>query len=168
MLHNLLPAVHAVRDVETDLPELTDGILLKLLPDLHGVHLLPLLLLSVKKAHIDLHEINCYYETVNKRKLIALGGKAMITEFGKTVTMNVLNRMKNPEIFYCLERIIEPEPGEFCYLLEQDKRLRPIKMLDGQLWGTHGFSNFWRWIDLESGKEESGYGGFYKLVPSVS
>jgi len=38
-----------------------------------------------------------------------------------------------------------------------------VKITDGQYWGTHGLSNFWRWRRVKKDgslakKEESGYG----------
>lgn len=90
----------------------------------------------------------------------------MVTELAKTIMEKTFNQIKNTGIYYGLEKIMEPLPGEICYLLEDGMKIRPIKISGGQLWGTHGFSNFWYWVDLESGKEESGYGGFYKLVPA--
>lgn len=39
---------------------------------------------------------------------------------------------------------------------------RKVKITKGQLWGTHGFSNFWYWREVKPngklGKEECGYG----------
>lgn len=40
---------------------------------------------------------------------------------------------------------------------------RPVKIVDGQYWGEHGVSNFWRWKEVLkdgslSDKTEYGYG----------
>lgn len=35
---------------------------------------------------------------------------------------------------------------------------RWVKITTGQYWGSHGVSNHWRWQDVETGEEGSGYG----------
>lgn len=58
-------------------------------------------------------------------------------------------------------RIISPEVGSIVFLKE-DGRFIPVKILRGQFYGKHGVSNFWYWMNLETNKEEHGYGCFYK------
>lgn len=58
--------------------------------------------------------------------------------------------------------IIEPNPGDVCFIADNEE-LIPVKIIDGKLYGTHGFSNTWTWENLFSGKEEIGYGGFFTI-----
>ena len=87
----------------------------------------------------------------------------MVSDFSKSVTMRAIGRAANPGICYRLKPLLEPEPCQICYILDENLELRPIKILGGRLWGSRGFSNVWNWIDLETGKEDGGYGGFYIL-----
>lgn len=45
-------------------------------------------------------------------------------------------------------------------VMHPDGRL--VKITGGQLWGMHGFSNFWHWREVKDdgslGPDESGYG----------
>lgn len=83
---------------------------------------------------------------------------------GKEITMQALSQTTSKEILYKLIPLWEPQKNEICYILDMEGNIHPIKIIDGQLWVTYGFSNFWHWINLETGKNENGYGGFYKLI----
>lgn len=61
-------------------------------------------------------------------------------------------------------RIDNPDVGEIC-LVVHEGNLYPCVILSGCYLDPvyHRVSNFWHWRNLSTGKEESGYGNFYKV-----
>lgn len=50
---------------------------------------------------------------------------------------------------------------------------RSVKIVSGQYWGTHGLSNYWSWVPVDSkgnptGPKESGYGWEPELIVRLS
>lgn len=60
------------------------------------------------------------------------------------------------------DRILNPKKGSEC-ILKKDGRDIPVKIIDGSFYRNGRVSNFWDWINLETGKKEYGYGNFFKM-----
>ena len=64
--------------------------------------------------------------------------------------------------------VAEPEIGnEIYYIANKDSGLfEPCIIKSGCYLDPtfHRLSNFWTWLNLATGKEESGYGGFVKII----
>lgn len=70
--------------------------------------------------------------------------------------------MSKEELKEEFERVVEPEIGSEVYFKDGDN-LTLVKITNGEFWNyKYGrLSNFWYWTNLETGKEEYGYGNFY-------
>lgn len=63
-----------------------------------------------------------------------------------------------------LKRVSEP-PLNTVVFNAQDDVIFPCIVKEGQFFAKNGrLSNFWRWINLYTMKEESGYGCFYVVA----
>ena len=64
--------------------------------------------------------------------------------------------------------VVEPEIGtEIYYIANKDSGiLEPCIVKEGCYLDPvyHRASNFWTWLNLATGKEEKGYGGFVKIM----
>jgi hypothetical protein len=47
------------------------------------------------------------------------------------------------------------------YLHPQDG---PVRITDGEWWGTYGLSNFWFWTVLSTGEAKKGYAGAWPEI----
>ena len=59
--------------------------------------------------------------------------------------------------------ILDPPKRSKCLFKTDDGRFIPVRIKDGSFYIDGRVSNFWTWINLETGKEEHGYGCFYKM-----
>ena len=61
-------------------------------------------------------------------------------------------------------KVTSPDVGDIC-LVGHEGELYPCVILSGCYFDPvyNRLSNFWHWRNLITGKEESGYGNFYKV-----
>jgi len=69
--------------------------------------------------------------------------------------------MDNTNFYF--KKVNEPKiDGEY-FQYDKDRNIMfPCVVTDGQYYGQHGVSNFWYYKNLQTGKEESGYGCFFE------
>ena len=67
------------------------------------------------------------------------------------------------EIFF--QKVLEPAIGEIYFQFDRFTGF-PVLIISGQYNDpeTGRLSNYWYWINLQTGERESGYGCFYKLL----
>lgn len=63
------------------------------------------------------------------------------------------------------KKIREPKIGNTYFQYDKDKNIMfPCIVIDGQYYGLENrLSNFWTYKNLQTGKEESGYGCFFEV-----
>jgi len=69
--------------------------------------------------------------------------------------------MENINVYF--KRVNEPKIGGEYFQYDKDRNIMfPCAVIDGQYYGGHGISNFWIFKNLQTGKEERGYGCFFE------
>lgn len=58
-------------------------------------------------------------------------------------------------------RVLDPLLGDIVYQRKGNGKYAKVRIISGQLYGTHGLSNFWDYENLETGEIEHDYGCFY-------
>lgn len=85
-----------------------------------------------------------------------------LNDISKDITMSVMFKEYSPSNYPEFVSIANPKIGSICYFLDDSKGMVKVRIKSGKLWGTHGLSNCWTWVELETGKEVHGYGNFFR------
>lgn len=83
-------------------------------------------------------------------------------DMARDITMKAMFSEYSPPDYPEFVSVANPRKGWEYYVLDDDRGMIKVRVKSGQLWGEHGLSNFWRWIELDTGEEISGYGNFFK------
>lgn len=72
-----------------------------------------------------------------------------------------MNGYNNKNFTKVSTRVVDPSIGDEVFLKIGEDKYKLVKILSGSFLSNDRVSNFWDWIDIDTGVEESGYGEFY-------